>query len=465
MKICIIAEGSYPYVTGGVSSWIQMLINNMKEHDFIIYAIGAKEETKGKFKYETPNNVEEIHEVFLDSILKEKGRHGKRYRLKKDEIENLKMLVKGEDVDWKLLFKTIKRKKIRNIMDFFMSEDFYTIIKMSYLESYKTIPFTEYFWNIRSMLIPLFYIIRSDIPKADLYHSVSTGYAGILGVLAKELYNKKLLITEHGIYTREREEEIIKSSWVKGYFKDMWIHFFYNLSKCAYKYSDEVITLFGKNKEIEIELGCSSEKIKIIPNGVNIKNFEGIPTDKEKPNDINIGAVVRLVPIKDIKTMIYSFNIVKQKIPNAKFYIMGPKEEDEEYYEECKNLVEILNAKDIIFTGRINIKEYLGKMDVLVLSSISEGQPLAMLEGMACKKPFVATNVGSCMELLYGREDNYGKAGFIVSVMDYEKMAEKIIVLSENKKLRETMGTNAYNRVSNIYTIDNFINGYKELYK
>ena len=44
MKICLIAEGCYPYVAGGVSSWVQMLIEGMPEHRFVIYTIGANEE-------------------------------------------------------------------------------------------------------------------------------------------------------------------------------------------------------------------------------------------------------------------------------------------------------------------------------------------------------------------------------------------------------------------------------------
>src|SRR5690606_7123014 len=122
----------------------------------------------------------------------------------------------------------------------------------------------------------LFLTIREQIPEADLYHSVSTGYAGVVGALAKRLYNKPFLLTEHGIYSREREEEIIKADWVKGYFKDMWIQYFYRLSACAYQNADWITTLFGRNKEIEIELGCDQEKIEIIPNGVDIAKYKDI---------------------------------------------------------------------------------------------------------------------------------------------------------------------------------------------
>ena len=54
MRVCLLAEGCYPYVVGGVSSWVQMLIQGMPEHEFIIYAIGAEEKNRGNFKYTLP---------------------------------------------------------------------------------------------------------------------------------------------------------------------------------------------------------------------------------------------------------------------------------------------------------------------------------------------------------------------------------------------------------------------------
>ena len=70
MRICLILEGSYPYVHGGVSTWMHAYIQAMQEHEFVLWVIGAKAEQKGKFVYDLPDNVTEIHEVFLDDALK-----------------------------------------------------------------------------------------------------------------------------------------------------------------------------------------------------------------------------------------------------------------------------------------------------------------------------------------------------------------------------------------------------------
>lgn len=124
-----------------------------------------------------------------------------------------------------------------------------------------------------------------------------------------------------------------------------------------------------------------------------------------------IGAVLRVVPIKDVKTMLLAFDIVKQEMPGTRLKIMGNCGENPEYYQECLELLEELGTKDVEFLGQVNVKEHLSDIDLLLLSSISEGQPLAMLEGMAAEIPYIATNVGNCRALLEG-EGYAGQGGY-----------------------------------------------------
>ncbi len=467
MKICLIAEGSYPYVTGGVSSWIQMLINSMPENEFVIYAIGAEEKDRGTYKYVLPPNVTEIKEMFLDSTLKENGEWGKKFKMSSEEKHAFKALISGEDLDWRHLFQFIMSSKDKSVSDFLMSKECFDIISEVGEVSYPYIVFNEYFWTIRSIILTLFAVIRSELPEADIYHSVCTGYAGAAASAASSITGKPFVLTEHGIYTREREEEIIKSDWVKGYLKDIWIKYFYSISKCAYSFADVVISLYDGNRKIQIELGCDEKKAMVIPNGINCDSFRNLDTVKDGADagGFNIGAVIRLVPIKDVKTIIQGFSMAYEELENAKLYIMGPSDEDESYSQECRALVESFGLNNVIFTGRVNVKNYIGKMDLLLLGSISEAQPLAVLEGMAARKPHILTDVGCCRELMHGVNDGYGDAGIIVPVMDYISMGKAIVKLYKDENLRKRMGENAYNRVSNLYTIETFIDGYKNIYQ
>jgi polysaccharide biosynthesis protein PelF len=464
MKICIIAEGSYPYVSGGVSSWINSLMTSMPDKEFVIYAIAADQSYKGKYKYTFPANLVEIHEVFLDTHLRETSNWARRYNLTSEEKINLLALINGNaKVNWEELFKLLKSDRFENVSEFLASKDYFDLISELAKTDYAEVPFTSLYWTVSSMILPLFLIVREDIPEADVYHTVSTGYAGVVGALAKALKKKPVILTEHGIYSREREEEIIKADWVIGYFKDLWINYFYTLSSAIYDLSDEVITLFNKNKEIEVDLGCPPDKIRIIPNGIEVNDYtNAIRTYQD--SKIRIGAIVRVVPIKDIKMMIQAFAIVVEQMPEAELYILGPYEENLSYYEECLNLVNSLNVKNVVFTGLVNISTYIGNLDILLLTSISEGQPLAILEGFACKKPFIATNVGSCRELIEGLNDEFGPAGFIVPVMHYEEMANRILYLAKNPNLMKTMGENGFKRVKAYYQKDKVISDYRSIY-
>ncbi len=466
MKICMLVEGSYPYIVGGVSSWVQMLISGMPEHQFIIYSIAAEEKNKGKFKYKLPANVIEVREVFLDSILNLKCPSAGNYKLSPKERGNLERLICGEsDIDLETLLMTFRsNKKNRDILEIFMSFDFFDVITSAYKKKFSYLPFTDFFWTIRSMLLPLFFILQQDLPDADVYHSVAAGYCGAVGGLAATIYKKPFILTEHGIYSREREEEIIKCDWAKGDFKSVWINYFYSLARLTYQKSTSVISLFEKNAEIQISLGCDSQKVQIIPNGIHVDQFENIKQPIEEKETITIAAIVRVVPVKDIITMIRSFFLVKEKMPNTRFLIIGPCDEDAEYYEECLKLIKTLAIKDIEFTGSVDVKQYIGDVDILVLSSISEGQPLAVLEGMASRRPFVTTDVGCCRELLYGSNDNFGEAGIVVPMMDFEGMSEAIIALAKDKKLRFEMGENGHRRACEFYTIKGFIDDYRRAY-
>lgn len=466
MRICIIAEGSYPYITGGVSSWIQMLITGMPEHEFIIYSIGAEEKNKGKFKYSLPDNIVEVKEVFLDSILNQQCSGTTVFPLTSRQKDMLFSLICGEgEIKIDELVGIFRSSKKRAALSIFMSFNFFDIITAVYKERYSHLPFTDFFWTVRSMLLPLFFLLQQGFPRADVYHSVATGYAGVVGSLAAKMSKRPFILTEHGIYSREREEEIIQSNWVESHFKDLWINYFYSLARLTYFEATRVFSLFAKNAEIEVALGCDAGKIEIITNGVDVELYEGVSAKPAEEDTVVIGAVVRVVPIKDIITMLRSFSLVIQALPSARFLILGPTDENEEYYEECLNMVERLNLKSCVqFTGTVNVNEYLGKLDIMVLSSVSEGQPLAVLEGMACHKPFVTTDVGSCRELLYGNNDSLGPAGIIVPLMDFEAMAQAIIGLARDKELRRSMGENAYQRIAQYYTKAGMITSYRQVY-
>ena len=288
----------------------------------------------------------------------------------------------------------------------------------------------------------------------------------MLGSMAKRRFGCRLLISEHGIYTREREEELIRADWVSGIYKNIWIEQFKKMSKLAYDRADLVTSLYAHARELQIELGCPADKTSITPNGIDPARFDGLKRPEAmEPDMVHIGAVLRVTPIKDVKTMIQAFAFAKEKVPNLKLWIMGPTDEDKKYAQECFDLVKALNVSDVEFTGRINVRDYLGKMDFTLLTSISEGQPLTILESFAAHKPVVATDVGNCRELLFGVNDGFGDSGILTHIMNIEEIAEAMVTLAWHKELREQMGEAGYKRVKQFYRIEQMKEVYRNIYK
>lgn len=461
MRICLILEGCYPYVTGGVSSWTHGLIKAFPEHDFVLWTIGADSADRGKFVYELPQNVTEVHEVFLNDALK--GSPGrKRLRFTAEQRATMGEFVHCADPDWNVLFDTMRAPGMTP-MGFLMSETFLDLMSDICRSDYPYAAFSDMFHTMRSMFLPVLYLIGQEVPRADLYHTIATGYAGILACLGTYVGHAPFILSEHGIYSREREEEIIRANWVAPAFKRLWVRFFYMLSRAAYDRATVVTSLFGNARKAQIELGCAPEKCRITPNGVDFERFGAVPP--KAPNGwVDIGAVVRLAPIKDVKTLLYAFFELCARRERVRLHILGGVD-DEDYARECRQLAEQLHLKHLRFPGRVDVAEYLKRLDFTVLTSISEGQPLSVLESMAARRPCVTTEVGCCRELLEGAPgDTLGRAGYCVPPMYRQGLADAMERMCASRARREEMGRIGQKRVERFYRHEQMLHNYRALY-
>lgn len=463
MKICLIVEGCYPYVVGGVSAWVQMLIRQMPEHQFLLVSIGAQSKQRGQFRYEIPSNVTELREYFLDEAIEPAGSAGPARPLTEAQRQALLDLVRGTAPDWPPLFELFGGSHPRPVQDFLMSADFLDLVRGVAETTGRNVPFKDLFWTLRSMLLPALELLRCPVPEADVYHTVATGYAGLLGAKFSYFTRKPFLVTEHGIYTREREEEIIRAEWVVPSFKSRWIRFFYMLSEEIYRRAFRVSSLFYNARRTQIEMGCDGAKCIVIPNGVQYQRFCDIPL-KEEDGWVDIGAVVRLAPIKDVKTMVYAFFELASRVPNVRLHIMGGVD-DEGYANECYALVEQLQIKNLLFTGRVDVVQYMQKLDFTILTSISEGQPLSVLESMAARRPCVTTEVGCCRELLEGAPgDTFGIAGYCVPPMYRQGLADAMEKMCASRARREEMGRIGQRRVDAYFHHEQMLANYQKMY-
>ena len=246
-------------------------------------------------------------------------------------------------------------------------------------------------------------------------------------------------------------------------FKERWIRFFYMLSEQIYRQAFRVTSLFTSARSIQIGMGCPAEKCVVIPNGIPYETFCGIPL-KAEDGWVDIGALVRLAPIKDIKTLLYAFWELSARRKNVRLHILGGVD-DAEYAAECTALARQLGLENIRFTGRVDSAAYLHRLDFTVLTSISEGQPLSVLESLAARRPCVTTDVGCCRELLEGAPgDTLGRAGYCVPPMYRQGLADAMEKLCASRALREKLGAVGQKRVAQDYRHEQMLEQYRALY-
>jgi polysaccharide biosynthesis protein PelF len=483
--ICLILEGTYPYITGGVSGWAHELIKSSKDKTFHLVSI-VPLHAKLTRKYEIPKNVLSIKTIHLQKIPQGK------VTLK--EKEQKKFFEKLEHALMNLQRKS-ELSDVKNIADLMQSigenkgEDFLLNSHASWtmlLRVYNTLlgqySFLNFFWVFRGALASIYSLFLDPIPQAKIYHTLCTGFAGLYLARAKVETNKPCCLTEHGIYTNERRIELIASNYLfeenfqdlsigkkiyEGDIKDFLINLFTTYAKLTYKASSEIITLFEGNRLFQLEEGASTEKIKIIPNGMDIARYEKVKKEANCPQTVAL--IGRIVPIKDIKTFIRAVGILKKRLREVQALIIGPQDEDPSYFLECLSIVEKEGLKETItFTGKVDIESYLSKIDVIALTSISEAQPLVILEAGVCGIPFVSTDTGSCRELAFGvNEENpsFGQGGIIVRHLDAEGFADSIYALLTDKKMYAKLSDAIKKRVLTYYRKEQQEKSYEELYK
>ncbi|MBU4388706.1 MAG: GT4 family glycosyltransferase PelF [Proteobacteria bacterium] len=490
--VCLLLEGTYPFVAGGVSTWLHNLMKALPEIRFTGICILPDLDESRKIKYDLPDNFKDMKTISIhDFDLKQRKKANKKKRLQQIDLLNtfhLKMLEKNYSFFSNILpiFRHSDEAGLTP-HDMIYGKEAWNLLLDFYKPEENNESFIDYFWTYRITHLPLFKILSTEVPKAKVYHSISTGYAGLLGVIAKHIHQRPFLLTEHGLYTKERKIEIVHTEWIYthgseqariqkdlGAFQKIWINLFESIGRMTYQNANRIFTLYEGNRQIEISQGADPDKTFVIPNGIDIEKFsrlkpKDLKEDKTEKKSFNVAYIGRIVPIKDIKTFIRACKVVSIHLHNVKFYIMGPVDEDPQYYQECLELVQLLGLQEYIeFTGEIDVVDYYPILDLIVLTSISEAQPLVILEANCTGIPIVASDVGACREMLEGRSEadkELGPSGIVTRVSDPVDTAQGIIKILSDEELRQNMSIVGRKRVESFYRDSDLHNKYLNIYK
>ncbi len=488
--VALLLEGTFPFVAGGVSSWVNQIINGFPELTFAIIFLGSRRQDYGVPKFKLPANVIHFEAHYLYDMPERPP--VRAFKGDAEMFEQNACLhqyfqdpVGLADVGAKALETVVGELQGRlNVGEFLFSERSWNYTTQMYQERCTDPSFVDYFWTVRTMHAPIWIlsaIVEKLIP-VKCFHSVSTGYAGFLGALLKRRYQKPLILSEHGIYTKERRIDLYAAQWIAdnrsmlqrdateaGYFRQAWIRFFEALGRMCYDASDQIIALYEANRLRQIQDGAAPERTFNIPNGIDVVRFGELRALRPAVTPMVCCLIGRVVPIKDIKTYIRAMRVVASRLPGAEAWIAGPEDESPAYAQECHSLVKSLGLEaNVKFLGFQKLTELLPKVGLVVLSSISEALPLVLLEGYAAGVPGVSTDVGSCRQLIYGLTEEdiaFGASGEVVGIADPQALAESIISYFSDDAKWQAASAAGVERVNRYYTHPLMYGRYREVYR
>jgi glycosyltransferase involved in cell wall biosynthesis len=212
--------------------------------------------------------------------------------------------------------------------------------------------------------------------------------------------------------------------------------------------------------------GAASHRLAVIPNGISCPPND---TSRAGPHRPPVVALIgRVVPIKDVKTFLAACALLRRTIPQARALVLGPTNEDPDYFEQCRTMAAHLGIQDMVeFPGQVRLDDYFHKIDLLVLTSISEAQPLVILEAAAQGIPAVATRVGACPEMILGAPDEdplLGPAGLVTPLANPAATAEAMARILTDAAFYARASRAARRRVERFYNKPALDAAYAALY-
>ena len=279
-----------------------------------------------------------------------------------------------------------------------------------------------------SFLLPL----TVPVPRTDVGHATLAGFAALPNVVAKLEHGTPFVVTDHGIYLRERY--IALSAAAESFFlKRFLLRLVHLVGRVCYTVADQVSPVCDHNARWELKMGVTADRVRTIYNGIDTERFR--PPETEPPRSRpTVVTAARVFPLKDIETLVRACAVTRRRVPDVHFVVYGSHTVDKPYTDKCLALIDELGVKgNFTFAGFHSDPAALyHEGDVFALSSISEGFPFSVIEAMACGRPVVATDVGGVKEAIEGG------VGIVVPPRGHEALGDGLadLLLDHDRRRR-----------------------------
>jgi glycosyltransferase involved in cell wall biosynthesis len=463
-RVLLVTEGTYPYIMGGVSSWCDLLVNSLTEFDWQVMPIVAPQRRPPTFAL--PAHATEIGpvEVWSDELPKgergARGDHRSGVALPAMLVRNLLGWEGSTDAVaaawvWCRRHPGSVRRAFRSARGWEAFLEALDEVLAERIPEAGTPPaldlveaatlYQTLYWIARTAAVPT--------PPTDALHVTAAGWAAIPAVVHKALHGTPMVLTEHGVYVREAYLAAARNGDSPGS-RFAATRLARGLARTAYASADVVSPVTDANAYWELGLGLDPNKILVLYNGLQPPSAPTPP-----PGTQTVVSVGRVDPLKDAHTMLRVAAQTTAHVPAARFLHYGPVPRGEEIYNRsCLELHARLGLGDRFrFMGpTVDPTGVVRDCDVVLMTSISEGLPMAILEAMGQARPVVSTGVGGVPEVVRG-------CGMVCPPGDDHALATAVVMLLRNPDLARRLGRRGHSRLGRLFNEDACIDGYREL--
>ncbi|MEZ0094347.1 GT4 family glycosyltransferase PelF [Streptacidiphilus sp. EB129] len=463
-EVTLLTEGTYPYAHGGVSVWCDQLVRGMPDVRF--HVLGITGSGSEPHAWALPPNVASVSSVPLWGRTPQ-GKAPRGRALRRFLAGYERFLLSLLDADFEHHFAD----ELYELAEFALSggslsaalrgEDalrsLQALWRRPFLATHQARPTVHDALQATDLLEHALRPLAVQPPSRGVAHAVTGGLAVLPGLTARRFHGVPLLLSEHGIYLRERYLSY-RSAPYRWPVKALILGFFRLLATEGYRGADLITPCNRYNRRWEERGGCDPQRIRTVYNGVDPDLFPFAGPEPEAPT---LSWAGRIDPIKDLETLIEAFALVQAELPDARLRLFGAAPAGGEVYlERCRKLTVELGVEEaVVFEGRIDtVRHAYAAGSVVMLSSVSEGFPFSLIEAMACGRPTVSTDVGGVREAV-------ADAGLVVPPREPEAMARAALELLRDRPRRAALGEAARTRVIDRFTLGRTVATFRGVYE
>ncbi|WP_158677361.1 GT4 family glycosyltransferase PelF, partial [Streptomyces sp. Mg1] len=472
--VTMLTEGTYPHVHGGVSTWCDQLVRGMPEVDFNVIALTGS--GREPVTWDLPRNVYRHTAVPLwgppPGRSRRRALRGRAHRRFTRTYENFLLSLLDPPPATAggapahggfsaALRELAVLARAGTLAQALRSESVLRLLMAVWtrpgLSSAGAAPTIHDALTATDLLEHALRPLSVRIPPDCVAHAVSSGLATLPALAAKYLDGVPFLLTEHGIYLRERYlgYRTAEQRWPV---KALMLGFYRELNSEGYRQADLITPCNQYNRRWEERGGADSERIRTVYNGVDPHVFPEAGPEPEVPTLSWCG---RIDPIKDLETLIRAYAFMREELPALRLRLFGPVPAGcEDYRVGLEKLAAELGVADgITYEGRIDkVADAYAAGSVVMLSSISEGFPFSIIEAMSCGRTTVSTDVGGVREAV-------GDTGLVVPPREPETMARATLALLRDGERRAELGRRSRERVVEKFTLHQSVDGFRHIYR